>query len=57
MKIFKIVSFAILIFQILAQISNNSNITNKTKSDEKPFNLTEAIVNFFTETFGTKDVG
>ena len=57
MKIFKIVSFAILIFQILAQINNNSNITNKTKSDEKPFNLTEALVNFFTETFGTKDVG
>lgn len=57
MKIFKIVSFAILIFQILGQISNNSNITNKTKSDEKPFNLTEALVNFFTETFGTKDVG
>ena len=35
--------------------STNASPKNESKKNEKPFNLTEALINFFQETFGSKD--
>ena len=62
MKIFQYFSFFLLLTKILSQASNNNinttiKIDNNTinppkKEEEKPFNLTEALINFYHETFG-----
>ena len=62
MKIFQIFSLLLLLIKIHAQSNNNTNdtIINSTdnkdlKKEEKPFNLTESLINFFMETFGSNN--
>ena len=55
MKIFQIFFIFLLLIKIHAQTSKNdtNNINQKeVKKEEKPFNLTESLINFFYETFG-----
>ena len=62
MKIFQIFSLLLLLIKIYSQSNNNTNdkIINSTdnkdpKKEEKPFNLTESLINFFMETFGSNN--
>ena len=62
MKIFQIFSLLLLLIKIHSQSNNNTNdkIINSTdnkdpKKEEKPFNLTESLINFFMETFGSNN--
>ena len=62
MKIFQIFSLFLLLIKIHSQSNNNTNdkIINSTdtkdlKKEEKPFNLTESLINFFMETFGSNN--
>ena len=55
MKIFQIFLLILLLINIQSQPNNatQSNTTNKeVKKEEKPFNLTESLINFFIEAFG-----
>ena len=55
MKIFQIFLLILLLINIQSQQNNatQSNTTNKeVKKEEKPFNLTESLINFFIEAFG-----
>ena len=55
MKIFQIFLLILLLINIQSQPNNatQSNTTNKeVKKEEKPFNLTESLINFFIESFG-----
>ena len=62
MKIFQIFPLLLLLIKIHSQSNNNTNdkIINSTdnkdpKKEEKPFNLTESLINFFMETFGSNN--
>ena len=62
MKIFQIFSLFLLLIKIHSQSNNNTkeqiiNSTDKSeiKKEEKPFNLTESLINFFMETFGSNN--
>ena len=60
MKIFQIFSLFLLLIKIQSQSNNatkkqiiNSTDKIEVKKEEKPFNLTESLINFFMETFGS----
>ena len=60
MKIFRIFSLFLLLIKIQSQSNNatkkqiiNSTDKIEVKKEEKPFNLTESLINFFMETFGS----
>ena len=60
MKIFQIFCLFLLLIKIQSESNNatkkqiiNSTDKNEVKKEEKPFNLTESLINFFMETFGS----